>query len=105
FNREWNKLKAISKNIVILLVALVLIVSSSFLYSHPVSAEVKKRFNDPINLGSLIQSVAVYDSTYGVEDGRNIMYTTASGEPAIFQVIDLQSQEVLRTYPLEGTGA
>ncbi|MFJ7826962.1 FIMAH domain-containing protein [Psychrobacillus sp. NPDC096623] len=98
-------MKAFSKNIVVLLVALVLIVSSSFLYSHPVSAEVEKRFNDPINLGSLIQSVAVYDSTYGVEDGRNIMYTTASGEPAIFQVIDLQSQEVLRTYPLEGTGA
>lgn len=88
-------MKAFSKNIVNLLVALVLIVSSSFLYSHPANAEVENRFNDPINLGSLIQSVAVYDSTYGVEDGRDMMYTTASGDPAIFQVITLKARKYL----------
>ncbi|KKK39896.1 hypothetical protein WQ57_01055 [Mesobacillus campisalis] len=82
-----------------------LLILSSFFHSSPASAKVDKRYKDPVNLGSPIQSVAVYDSAYGTEDGREMMYTTASGSPAIFQVVDLKSQEVLRTYPLEGTGA
>jgi hypothetical protein len=97
-------MKTFTKSLTILSVALALVVSSLF-YSHPANAEVEKGFKEPINLGSLIQSVAVYDSAYGNEDGREMMYTTTSGNPAIFQVIDLKSQDVLRTYPLEGTGA
>nr|WP_304219527.1 hypothetical protein [Fredinandcohnia onubensis] len=97
-------MRAFTKGFVILLTVGVLIVSS-LLYSLPVHAEVEKRFKDPINLGSTIQSIAIYDSTYGTENGRDMMYTTASGDPAIFQVIDLESQEVVRTYPLEGTSA
>ncbi|WP_043929679.1 FIMAH domain-containing protein [Bacillus sp. EB01] len=97
-------MKAFSKQFAILLTTFVLIVSSFFM-GNPAHAESGKRYSEPRNLGSLIQSVAVYDSTYGVEDGRDIMYTTSSGSPAIFQVVDLKSQEVLRTYPLEGTGA
>ncbi|WP_010677679.1 FIMAH domain-containing protein [Bacillus timonensis] len=98
------KLKAFTKPFVILFAVCLLIVSS-LLYSIPVHAEVEKGFKEPINLGSTIQSIAIYDSTYGTEDGRDMMYTTASGDPAIFQVIDLKSQEVVRTYPLEGSGA
>ncbi|WP_045522484.1 FIMAH domain-containing protein [Neobacillus niacini] len=97
-------MKAFTKSLTILSVALELVVSSLF-YSHPANAEVEKGFKEPINLGSPIQSVAVYDSAYGIENGREMMYTTTSGNPAIFQVIDLKSQDVLRTYPLEGTGA
>lgn len=92
------------KPFTILLVVCAVIVSS-FSYGLAVNAEVDKRFKDPENLGSLIQSVAIYDSTYGTENGRDMMYTTSSGSPAIFQVIDLKSKEVVRTYPLEGTGA
>ncbi|OCA85876.1 hypothetical protein A8F94_13535 [Bacillus sp. FJAT-27225] len=97
-------MKAVTKQFAILFTAFVLIVSSFFM-SDPVHAESGKRYSEPANLGSLMRSIAIYDSTYGVEDGRDIMYTTASGDPAIFQVIDLKSKEVLRTYPLKGTSA
>ncbi|WP_449538913.1 FIMAH domain-containing protein [Ferdinandcohnia sp. Marseille-Q9671] len=97
-------MRTFTKPIAILFAVFVLVVSS-LTYSQPVHAAVDKGFKDPIDLGSPIQSIAIYDSTYGTEDGRDMMYTTASGNPAIFQVIDLKSQEVVRTYPLEGTGA
>lgn len=66
-------------------------------------ARVDKTFSDPIPIGHLIENVAVYDASFGVEDGRQVMYTTASGTPAIFQVVDLINKEVLRTFPLEGS--
>jgi hypothetical protein len=98
-------LKALLKCSAACSIALVLIFTSSFFNSQSVHAEVQKRYDDPINLGSPIQSVAIYDSTYGTEDGRDMMYTTSSGSPAIFQVIDLKSKEVLRTYNLDATGS
>ncbi|WP_206207698.1 WD40 repeat domain-containing protein [Virgibacillus indicus] len=70
-----------------------------------ISAEVNKHFSEPVDQGSPIRSVAVYDSAYGTENGKDIMYTTASGNPAIFQVVDLENQEVLRTYTLEGSSS
>ncbi|MGB5946378.1 MAG: hypothetical protein WBG45_09920, partial [Paenisporosarcina sp.] len=82
-----------------------LVLGSFFMTLQPASAEVDKKFSEPENLGAQIRSVAIYDSTYGKEDGRDVMYTTASGAPAIFQVIDLVSQKVLRTYSLEGSGS
>lgn len=82
-----------------------LVLSSFFMTFHSASAEVDKKFSEPENLGTQISNVAVFDSTYGKEDGRDVIYTTASGSPAIFQVIDLLSQEVLGTYPLEGTSS
>jgi hypothetical protein len=98
-------LKALLKCFAACSIALVLIFTSSFFNSQSVHAEVQKRYGDPINLGSPIQSVAIYDSTYGTEDGRDMMYTTSSGEPAIFQVVDLKSKEVLRTYKLDGSSS
>lgn len=82
-----------------------LVLSTFFMTFQSASAEVGKKFSEPVDLGAQIRSVAIYDSTYGKEDGRDVMYTTASGAPAIFQVIDLVSQEVLRTYSLEGSGS
>lgn len=97
-------MKAFSKSFTMVITSFALIFSSFFAGS-PTKAEGQSRFKEPVNLGSPIESVAVYDSTYGIEDGREMMYTTSSGNPAIFQVIDLESKKVLRTYPLEGTGA
>ncbi len=90
---------------VILGIAFLLVLSSFFTQFESASANVGKNFSDPENLGTPVESVAIYDSTYGKENGRDMMYTTASGEPAIFQVVDLASQEVLRTYELEGSGS
>ena len=93
-----------SRKYLITLFALMLVVFSTITNDH-VSANSQKglQFSDPINLGSPIESVAIYDSTYGKEDGRDVMYTTVTGNPAIFQVVDLASKEVLRTFSLEGS--
>ncbi|MBD2868718.1 FIMAH domain-containing protein [Paenibacillus arenilitoris] len=66
-------------------------------------ARVDRSFGAPSAIGSPIQSIAIYDGTFGKEDGRDVIYTTVSGKPAIFQVIDLASRTVLRTYPLPGS--
>ncbi|WP_175990155.1 FIMAH domain-containing protein [Bacillus sp. Marseille-Q1617] len=82
-----------------------MMIGSMFIPAGTADAETGSNFGDPVNLGHQMESVAVYDSDYGKENGHDVMYTTASGSPAIFQVVDLETQEVLRTYPLEGTGA
>lgn len=62
-------------------------------------------FGDPEMVGEPIPAVvAAMEAVTGVEDGRNVMYTTVNGSPAVFQVVDLESEEVLRTFPLEGVG-
>lgn len=81
-----------------------LLVASSFvMHTGSASARINTDFSEPINLGSPIESIAIYDSTYGKEDGRDVMYTTVTGNPAIFQVIDLETKELLRKFPLEGS--
>ncbi|MFC4025063.1 FIMAH domain-containing protein [Oceanobacillus longus] len=96
-------MKSKFKKLTLVFFTSLLVLSSLFTNIGSASAQVEKSFSEPENLGSPIESVAIYDSTYGKEDGRDVMYTTASGNPAIFQVIDLVSQEVLRTFPLEGS--
>jgi streptogramin lyase len=85
--------------------AFIMMIGSMFAPAGPAAAQTDSSFGEPVNLGHHIESVAVYDSAYGKENGHDVMYTTASGHPAIFQVVDLETKEVLRTYPLEGTGS
>lgn len=67
------------------------------------AAAVNRIFGQPEDLGSPINSVAIYDGAYGKEDGRDVLYTTSSGSPARFQVVDLVSRQVLRAFTLPGT--
>ncbi|MGG3914459.1 FIMAH domain-containing protein [Rossellomorea vietnamensis] len=83
----------------------VMMMGAMFTPAGAASADTTPSFGEPVKLGDPIQSVAVYDSAYGKESGHDVMYTTSSGHPAIFQVVDLETEEVLRTYPLEGTGS
>ncbi|NYE69517.1 Ig-like domain-containing protein [Microlunatus parietis] len=89
-----------------ILIALALVLGTAPASAEPVrpgpAAELPARFAEPENLGPLIRSVAVFDSAYGVENGRDVLYTTVTGSPATFQVIDLDSHTLLRTIPLPG---
>lgn len=87
----------------VLCLALCVSLVSALFPAGNASAELSKQFSEPIDLGSPMQSVAIYDATFGTEDGRQVMYTTVTGKPAIFQVIDLKSKEVLGTHPLTGS--
>ncbi|NMO96421.1 FIMAH domain-containing protein [Paenibacillus lemnae] len=86
-----------------LCIALCVSLLSAVLFPGNASAAIGKTYSEPIDLGSPMQSVAIYDGAFGVQDGREVMYTTVSGKPAIFHVIDLKSKEVLGTHPLTGS--
>ena len=94
------KLMPLGKKAFVYFIAIVIVASSQSFMAKPASARVDKTFSAPIDLGSQIKSVAIYDASFGKEDGRDVMYTTVSGSPAIFQVVDLVSKEVLREFPL-----
>lgn len=72
---------------------------------QPQPAEAKspissKYFGDPVSVGAPIQQIAIFESAYGQEDGRDVMYTTVNGKPAMLNVIDLVNNQLLRTIPL-----
>lgn len=48
--------------------------------------------------------VGLMDGEAGIEDGKNVMYTTVKGIPPMFHVVDLDDYRVIRSLPLEGGG-
>lgn len=64
--------------------------------------DIPEDYGQPENLGAPVRGVTALDSAYGVEDGRDVLYTTVSGIPAAFEVVDLETYKVLRTFPLPG---
>lgn len=68
--------------------------------------------NPPIDgitdLGAPLQSPQTLDAAFGQENGVNVVYTTVTGsasaqEWATFNVIDIDHERLLGSYPLEGT--
>lgn len=62
----------------------------------------KLKFGTPINLGYPIRTVSINDGVMGKENGRDVLYTTASTTPAVFNVIDVKNNALIRTFELEG---
>jgi WD40 repeat protein len=68
-------------------------------------AAMNNTYGQPEFLLSPIQSsstIAIYDSVIGQEGGANVLYTTLSGDPAVFFVIDLDNYTVVRSLPMPG---
>jgi len=84
------------------LLAFCIIASSSIMLHGNAEAAIPRSFSEPIDLGHPVQNVSMFDSAFGVEDGRQVMYSTIPGSPAMFNVIDLETNQVLRVIPLEG---
>jgi hypothetical protein len=68
------------------------------------------QLNTPVDLGAPIQTPQTLDAAYGQENGVNVVYTTVSGSAssgdwATFNVIDIDNQQLLGVYPLEGTSS
>lgn len=60
-------------------------------------------FSPPIELGApLNSSPTIYDGAAGKEDGVDVLYTTSKSVPAMFNVIDLDNNKLLRSLPLGG---
>ncbi len=64
-------------------------------------------FSPPEDIGPMVTSPNTTDAVFGIEDGKQVMYTTVSGNPALFNVIDIADYSLIRTVPLPqggGTG-
>lgn len=57
------------------------------------------------DLGTPITGVVtVMTAAFGVENGRNVMYTVVQADPAIFVTVDLDEEKVIRTLELPDAG-
>ncbi len=53
-------------------------------------------------LTPLTDAISIFNGAVGTENGKPVMYTTTKGLPAQLNVIDIQSEKLLRIIPLEG---
>lgn len=85
-----------------LIILTITLLGLSSLQPAPVEAQssINKQFGDPVSVGAPIQQIAIFESAYGQEDGRDVMYTTVNGKPAMLNVIDLVDNKLLRAIPL-----
>ncbi|TMV48726.1 hypothetical protein FE783_16885 [Paenibacillus mesophilus] len=78
--------------------------------AHAASDVVPRMFSVPEDIGTMVTAPAVLDSSYGIEDGKRVMYTTVTGNPnvadnpAYFNVVDLDNYSLIRSLPLSGGG-
>ncbi|SDC93357.1 Cohesin domain-containing protein [Paenibacillus sp. UNCCL117] len=63
------------------------------------------KFGEPeYKLAPIADAVGVMDGEAGIEDGKNVMYTTVKGIPPMLHVVDLDDYQLVRSLPLEGGG-
>lgn len=72
---------------------------------YPMAAQGLPSFKPPVSMGSPLKSVILNDAEYGVEEGNPVVYTTLSGNPAQFQVMNLRTGRLLRSFDLHGSGS
>jgi len=61
-----------------------------------------KSFGEPVSVGVPITRVSINDAVIGMEDGKETAYTTVTSDNAIFNVIDIRSNTLLRSFELTG---
>lgn len=86
-------------------ILLLLSMMMTALYVPTASAKMGNTYGPPEFLLSPIQSsgtIAIYDSVIGNENGANVLYTTLSGDPAVFFIINLDHYTVMRSLPMPG---
>lgn len=102
------RMKKATKTRMSLLLSLLFFVTTVFSSTVLVYAEgtpeLKGRKMGPVeSLGAPLEDVQTLSAVYGMEDGHNMMYTTSNGFPGVFSVIDLDTYELVRSFPLENT--
>lgn len=58
--------------------------------------------SQPVDLGYPITNTQFINCTFGVEDGKNMVYSTVTGKPASFVVYNLDDRKVEREFLLAG---
>ena len=63
----------------------------------------RKVFGEPEKLlAPMSSAIAIFDGAVGQEDGHDVLYTTVKGNPAIFNVVDLDDYKLLRSMEIPG---
>lgn len=87
-------------------VAAVLVAAMLFPFNPPAAQAAGvldgKTYGDPVKVTVPISKVSINDAVIGMEDGKETAYTTATSDHAIFNVIDIRSNKLLRSFVLEG---
>ena len=61
-----------------------------------------KKFMEAYSLGTPIEQVQTNHCVTGMEDGYNMLYTTSAGTPAVFNVFNMDTKKLERTFKLTG---
>lgn len=94
-----------SKPLKNLVTALALVLICSFVHAPTASAAINTTFGDPVFVvepNKSQASIAMSDSVIGFEDGHHVMYSTVTGNPPEFLVINLDTYELERSLTLPG---
>lgn len=95
----------LNKKMKVYAMALAMLMICSFVYTPSASAAIDTVFGDPafvVEPNKSTASIAMSDSVIGFEDGHNVMYSTVTGKPPEFLVINLDTYELERTLTLPG---
>ncbi|SDD65277.1 hypothetical protein SAMN02799630_04532 [Paenibacillus sp. UNCCL117] len=95
------------KRTVGLAVILCVLLAAALLASAPVSQAAAqswhgKSFGSPVDLGVPTYSISINDAVFGKEDGREVYYSTVSSNNAVFNVVDVRDNKLLRSFELTG---
>ena len=62
-----------------------------------------KSFGEPVKVSTPIQRVSINDGVFGMEDGKEVVYTTVTSDSAaVFNVVDIRDNKLLRSFALDG---
>lgn len=97
---EMTRRKIIMKKTVSILLACVMVLASFAMVSAADSTLSTYEFGQPEKLTQPIKATTLLNSICSMEDGKPILCTTASGDPAKFNVFDLESGTLLRSFDI-----
>ncbi|WP_409341998.1 cohesin domain-containing protein [Paenibacillus sp. MBLB4367] len=90
---------------IVLLTALICIFALLAAGAPPVQAAQSwngKTFGDPVDLGVPTYAISINDAVFGKEDGREVAYMTVSADNAVFNIVDVRDNKLLRSFTLTG---
>ncbi|NOU90562.1 hypothetical protein GC102_33220 [Paenibacillus sp. LMG 31460] len=61
-----------------------------------------KSFGNPVDLGVPTYNISINDAVFGKEDGREVLYTTVSSSNAVFNIVDVRDNRLVRSFNLTG---
>jgi len=87
-----------SYRVIILVLVMILFINAFPAFSNQFESEKLNNvyISEPVQVENKMAKTLLIDCCFGVEDGRQVLYTVAAGNPAIFVVFDVEKREIIR---------